>query len=151
MRRRVAKDQSSCNVNPRLDGLGGKLGSVDSRPIRRAPCSHCEVHRKVRRPCQSAHRQACNLATQSRNTALEFSPPIPVYYRYHCGSGGTGRRARLRIFWPKGCGGSNRPFRTRMAEKDRPADRLRGTMPPRCIKWSAAFTTSLISTILLPL
>ena len=30
----------------------------------------------------------------------------------HCGSGGTGRRARLRILWPKGRGGSNPSFRT---------------------------------------
>ncbi len=29
-----------------------------------------------------------------------------------CGSGGTGRRARLRILWPKGRGGSNPSFRT---------------------------------------
>src|SRR5690349_20966657 len=28
------------------------------------------------------------------------------------GSGGTGRRARLRILWPKGRGGSNPSFRT---------------------------------------
>ncbi len=29
-----------------------------------------------------------------------------------CGSGGTGRRARLRILWPKGRGGSTPSFRT---------------------------------------
>ena len=35
-----------------------------------------------------------------------------VEWRDHCGSGGTGRRARLRILWPKGRGGSNPSFRT---------------------------------------
>src|SRR5579864_1088498 len=37
---------------------------------------------------------------------------FPVYWWNHCGSGGTGRRARLRILWPKGRGGSNPSFRT---------------------------------------
>src|SRR5712664_2117314 len=36
----------------------------------------------------------------------------PVEWKHHCGSGGTGRRARLRILWPKGRGGSNPSFRT---------------------------------------
>jgi hypothetical protein len=35
-----------------------------------------------------------------------------VEWRDHCGSGGTGRRARLRILWPKGRGGSTPSFRT---------------------------------------
>src|SRR5438309_5365403 len=34
-----------------------------------------------------------------------------------CGSGGTGRRARLRILWPKGRGGSNPSFRTKTSLK----------------------------------
>src|SRR6267142_4373519 len=36
----------------------------------------------------------------------------PVEWRHQCGSGGTGRRARLRILWPKGRGGSNPSSRT---------------------------------------
>jgi hypothetical protein len=38
-----------------------------------------------------------------------------VEWRDHCGSGGTGRRARLRILWPKGRGGSNPSFRTNIS------------------------------------
>ena len=34
------------------------------------------------------------------------------WYAYPRESGGTGRRAGFRIRWPKGCGGSNPPFRT---------------------------------------
>ena len=34
------------------------------------------------------------------------------------GSGGTGRRARLRILWPKGRGGSNPSFRTKLSDKE---------------------------------
>src|SRR6267142_4137325 len=39
----------------------------------------------------------------------------PVEWKHHCGSGGTGRRARLRILWPKGRGGSNPSFRTKFS------------------------------------
>src|SRR5437773_7127860 len=41
----------------------------------------------------------------------------PVEWKHHCGSGGTGRRARLRILWPKGRGGSNPSFRTKTSLK----------------------------------
>src|SRR5260370_33935324 len=39
-----------------------------------------------------------------------------IYNEFACpprGSGGTGRRARLRILWPKGRGGSTPSFRTK--------------------------------------
>jgi hypothetical protein len=39
----------------------------------------------------------------------------PAVYKsliLHCGRGGTGRRARLRILWPKGLGGSSPSART---------------------------------------
>src|SRR5881296_2753364 len=42
-----------------------------------------------------------------------------VEWSYHCGSGGTGRRARLRILWPKGRGGSNPSFRTNLFDEER--------------------------------
>ena len=44
--------------------------------------------------------------------------PKLIKWRHHCGSGGTGRRARLRILWPKGRGGSNPSFRTKLSDKE---------------------------------
>jgi hypothetical protein len=60
------------------------------------------------------------LAYYAPGTEAQSSPIVvvaargrfPVYWWNHCGSGGTGRRARLRILWPKGRGGSNPSFRT---------------------------------------
>src|SRR5260370_30663917 len=55
-----------------------------------------------------------------------------VEWKHHCGSGGTGRRARLRILWPKGRGGSNPSFRTNLSDEERLSRAnivSRGTLP----------------------
>src|SRR6266704_447310 len=55
-----------------------------------------------------------------------------VEWDHHCGSGGTGRRARLRILWPKGRGGSNPSFRTTLSDEERLSRAnivSRGTLP----------------------
>jgi hypothetical protein len=60
---------------------------------------------------------------------LEITSGKSVYYEYRCGRGGTGRRARLRILWPKGLGGSSPSARTifdpihRFAGRGRPLQR----------------------------
>src|SRR5213594_2686053 len=42
-----------------------------------------------------------------------------VRFRLDCGSGGTGRRAGLRILWPQGRGGSTPSFRTSRSKEER--------------------------------
>src|SRR6266403_2322340 len=54
-------------------------------------------------------RRTLERKTQSRCTINEL---------LLCGSGGTGRRARLRILWPKGRGGSNPSFRTSLSDEE---------------------------------
>src|SRR5271156_1051925 len=39
-----------------------------------------------------------------------------LYFGFHCGSGGIGRRASLRSWWPKGRRGSSPFFRTLLAQ-----------------------------------
>src|SRR5216683_6235877 len=61
------------------------------------------------------------LSVLSQGIPLSGLPAIArlhavVEWNHHCGSGGTGRRARLRILWPKGRGGSNPSFRTNLSD-----------------------------------
>ena len=41
-----------------------------------------------------------------------------MYTQEYRGSGGTGRRAGLRILWPKGRGGSTPSFRTKVSDQE---------------------------------
>src|SRR5882757_9319815 len=78
----------------------------------------------------------------------------PVEWKNHCGSGGTGRRARLRILWPKGRGGSNPSFRTKISSESKLPwhsaevhSLCTRTVGLRSGSWSATYATYLIYTI----
>jgi len=84
-------------------------GHVDCRrlPNDHAANKHRAAGHGIRLNVQAA--ADCDERARRRTTSV----PAAMIYCGRRGSGGTGRRAGLRILWPKGRGGSTPSFRTK--------------------------------------